>query len=96
MVIEETQQATAAAARVQKGVNDKLYQDMITYDEFFGPISAGADDHSVCDLLVSWYIQEVVIPSITVVEEKFDPLDESQVDLSGIVNAKVPEEEAVG
>ena len=43
---QEGQQATAAAARVQKGVNDKLYQDMITYDEFFGPISAGADRKS--------------------------------------------------
>jgi len=92
----EGQQATAAAARVQKGVSEKVYQDMVTYDNFFAPISGGTADHSVCDLLVSWYIQEVVIPSITVEEEKFDPLDESQVDLSGIVNAKPQEEEAVG
>ena len=92
----EGQQATAAAARVQKGASEKLYQDMITYDNFFRAISSGDADHSVCDLLVSWHIQEVVIPSITVVEEKFDPLDESQVDLSGIVNAKPQEEEAVG
>jgi hypothetical protein len=27
-------------------------------------------------------------------EDKFDPFDESQVDLSGIVNAKVPTEES--
>ena len=89
------QQAAAAAARVQNGVNEKLMQDMITYDNFFAPVSGGNSGNEVCDLLVSWYIQEVVIPSITVVEEKFDPLDESQVDLSGIVNART-EDEAVG
>ena len=42
----------------------------------------------VCDLLVSWHIQTVVLPSITVEESHFDPYDESQVDLSGIVNAR--------
>ena len=42
----------------------------------------------VTDLLVSWHIQEVVLPAL---EEEavsvFDPYDESQVDLSGIVGA---------
>ena len=42
----------------------------------------------VCDLLVNWHIQTVVLPSITVEESLFDPYDESQVDLSGIVNAR--------
>ena len=42
----------------------------------------------VCDLLVSWHIQTVVLPSITVEDSHFDPYDESQVDLSGIVNAR--------
>ena len=42
----------------------------------------------VCDLLVNWHIQTVVLPSITVEESKFDPYDESQIDLSGIVNAR--------
>ena len=41
----------------------------------------------VCDLLVAWHIQEVVIPSLAVEQSPFDPYDESQVDLSGIVNA---------
>ena len=45
----------------------------------------------VCDLLVNWHIQQVVLPSISVEEERFDPLDESQVDLSGIVNARPKE-----
>ncbi len=42
---------------------------------------------NVADLLVSWHIQEYVLPLLEEEEVKFDPLDESQVDLSGIVNA---------
>ena len=42
----------------------------------------------VCDLLVSWHIQPVVLPSITVEQSQFDPYDENQIDLSGIVNAR--------
>jgi len=42
----------------------------------------------VCDLLVSWHIQTVVLPSISVEESQFDPYDETQIDLSGIVNAR--------
>ena len=41
----------------------------------------------VSDLLVAWHIQTVVIPSISVEERTFDPMDENQVDLTGIVNA---------
>ena len=49
----------------------------------------GIDSYGqVCDLLVSWHIQTVVLPSITVEESQFDPYDESQIDLSGIVNAR--------
>lgn len=36
------------------------------------------------DLLVSWHIQEVVIPSQVVEEIPFDPMDETQVDLTVI------------
>ena len=40
----------------------------------------------VCDLLVSWHIQEVVLPAQREeASSTFDPYDESQVDLSGIV-----------
>ena len=44
---------------------------------------------SVCDYLVNWHIDQYVEEEI--VEEKFDPFDESQVDLSGLVNAKKQE-----
>ena len=51
--------------------------------------SAGVASYGeVCDLLVNWHIQEVVLPALVVVEERFDPYDETQVELSGIVNAK--------
>ena len=43
---------------------------------------------NVSALLVCWHIQQIVLPSITVQEKLFDPYDESQVDLSGIVNAR--------
>lgn len=53
-----------------------------------GEKSGIASYGKVCDLLVNWHIQEVVIPAITIEEDIFDPYDETQVDLSGIVNAR--------
>ena len=42
----------------------------------------------VYGMLVSWHIQEVVLPAqLEEAESVFDPYDESQVDLSGIVGA---------
>ncbi len=57
-----------------------------TYRKENGPLPAPSQ---AADLLVSWYIQQVVLPQQQEEEAVlFDPLDESQVDLSGIVNAK--------
>ena len=101
-----TVEATAAAARVSGGVSDQLYKDLAAYGKFFGgsaadtvmasgmPAGQGVnvnnyDDPS--DLLVAWYIQEIYLPAIAIVERTFDPMDENQVDLTGIVNAKVGE-----
>ena len=54
--------------------------------------SAGVRSYGeVTDLLVSWHYQRVILPSITTTEKKFDPFDEKQVDLSGIVHAKEQE-----
>ena len=47
---------------------------------------------TVCDLLVCWHIQEYVLPTMIEEENKFDPYDETQVDLSGIANAPVVSE----
>ena len=57
-----------------------------TYLKVSGDASGIASYGQVCDLLVNWHIQEVVIPSLTIDVNPFDPYDESQVDLSGIVN----------
>ena len=100
-----TVEATAAAARVNNGISDGLYRDMATYNQFFkisnatGTARAVADGTAVTvenyddvsDLLVAWHIQTVVLPSISVEERAFDPMDENQVDLTGIVNAKLGE-----
>ena len=59
-----------------------------TYLKVSGDEGGVRSYNQVCDLLVSWHIQTVVLPSITVEESHFDPYDESQVDLSGIVNAR--------
>ena len=87
-----TTSATAAAARVHDGVDPLLKRDLEAYAGFFsGDNTAAVAYDGVCDLLVNWHIQQVVLPSISVEEERFDPLDESQVDLSGIVNARPKE-----
>ena len=71
----------ALATNVADTMND-------TYLKTTGDVSGIASYGQVCDLLVSWHIQTVVLPSISVEESKFDPYDESQIDLTGIVNAR--------
>lgn len=57
-------------------------------------LKASGDDRgtesygAVADYLVSWYVQEFILPLHKEEESVFDPLDKTQVDLSGIVNAK--------
>lgn len=70
-----------SATKVADSVNDAYLK---TSGEKAGIASYG----QVCDLLVNWHIQEVVIPALTVEENVFDPYDETQVDLSGIVGAR--------
>ena len=45
------------------------------------------------DYLVNWYIQEIVAPTMVEEEQKFDPYDETQVDLSGLPHS--PTEQTV-
>ena len=42
----------------------------------------------VSDLLASWYIQNYIVPLHAEEENVFDPFDPTQVDLSGLANAK--------
>ena len=64
-----------------------------TYIKTQGDERGIASYGAVCDMLVSWHIQTIVLPSKAVEEIKFDPFDESQVDLSGNVNAQIKETE---
>ena len=71
----------AFATNIADTIND-------AYLKASGETAGIASYGQVCDLLVNWHIQEIVIPSITVEESLFDPYDETQVDLTGIVNAR--------
>ena len=42
---------------------------------------------AVCDLLVSWHIQEIYLPAHQEEIPQFDPLDKNQVDISGLPGA---------
>ncbi len=75
------QRRSETASNIASAAND-------TYIKASGDSAGIASYDQVCDLLVNWHIQQVVLPSITDEEQRFDPLDESQVDLSGIVNAR--------
>lgn len=92
--------ALEAANRLEAGVSEIVAQDLKQYDKFAGKkvaapnrISGLVDAQSrptACDLLVSWYIQEFILPTQVQEESRFDPYDENQVDLSGIVNGPNP------
>lgn len=72
------------ATRVADAAND-------TYLKASGDKAGVASYGQVADLLVAWHIQQVVLPAITEQQVPFDPYDESQVDLSGIANAREPQ-----
>ena len=73
------------AEKVADTVND-------TYIKMGGDERGTASYGAVCNYLVCWHIQQVILPMQMEEETEFDPFDETQVDLSGIANAKVPNE----
>ena len=95
--------ATTAAARLDSEVNTNFRHDLDAYAHNGGQESSKIEDiylkngsdeddtasyNQVADLLVSWHIQQIVLPSQQDQSESvFDPYDETQVDLSGIVTA---------
>lgn len=96
----DTGTAQASAAKLAGMQNSSVTRDLEEYNSSFAAADGleipkkgqtGEDTpvrSSVPDLLVSWYIQEYVLPTQVEEEVIFDPKDESQVDLSGIANAK--------
>ena len=69
------------------------FNDLGIYNEKVTKLSSArvesdSEYGSITDCLVSGYIQEFIVPLQIEEETKFDPMDESQVDLSGLVNAR--------
>ena len=71
--------------QLEAGESQNLKQDIRTYERYFG--DTDCVDGAFCDILVLWHIETVILPLQEEEEKTFDPTDENQVDLSGIVNA---------
>ena len=78
--------------------NEQLKHDVDAYNKSFAkrddrasgkvPQAAGGmKTIHAADLLVSWHLQTVVEPMHKQEDSKFDPMDETKVDLSGLANA---------
>ena len=95
----DTSAAQASAAKLAGMENGKVTADLTIYNESFAAkdiLETPKNDpekaelphrSSVADLLVSWHIQEHILPTQVEEEVLFDPKDETQVDLTGIANA---------
>lgn len=80
--------AAYSLMQVESGVYGAMQQDLETVDKFLKPSQDPSVDTEACNMLVSWHIQYFVLPTQVVEESQFDPQDETQVDLTGIVNAR--------
>lgn len=68
------------ATKVANTAND-------AYIKVSGDEAGTASYGEVCDLLVSWYVQEIVMPGQVEEDNDFDPLDKDQVDISDIIGS---------
>ncbi len=93
----QTPVSQSAAAKLQQKESYHLANDLAVYNASFAaneyPYVAGSDDAgaphcSVTDMLVSWHIQEYILPALEEEKVIFDPMDENQVDLSGLPNVE--------
>ena len=82
--------AISATSKLTAMESAKIVADLNAIDNFY----QGAEDTTTyrenVQLLVSWYLQEIYFPVYGDDSPDFDPMDETQVDLSGNVNAKLP------
>ena len=97
----DTTAAQQAAVKLTGQETDLLKQDMATYGRSFASKSDdlyiqtlnkrsedAPEQSNLVDLLVSWHIQEYVLPLQQEAVIQFDPMDENQVDLTGLPNTK--------
>ena len=94
----------SVASVVNAQANAQVRDDVNTWNIFVAPAEEQAakkaekedrkdeTDREIVDLLIRWHHQEVVIPSITEPEVQFDPMDETQVDLTGLPHGPEPTE----
>ena len=83
-----------AAAGVAAGETAEMKQDLQSYQTFYDEHTKAGDSQNtdtatvygeVCDLLVNWHIQTVILPTQTEEPEEFDPLDKNQVDVTDLI-----------
>ena len=93
----DTAAAQQAAVKLTSNESKLLKQDMVTYGRSFASKSDeqyimtlnkrsenAPEQSNLVDLLVSWHIQEYVLPLEAEEVILFDPMDETQVDLTGL------------
>ena len=82
--------AVSAVANLTARQNGRFSQDMNAIDAFYQKNESVVNTRENVQLLVSWYIQEIYLPQHIddTDEPKFDPMDESQINLDGYVNKK--------
>ena len=90
---------------LQAEANSTVRADVETWSEFVKPAEVLAaleaekegvkntTDREIADLLTRWHYQEVVVPSMAEPEVYFDPMDETQVDLTLSINVLEPTED---
>ena len=69
------------AANMDDNASDLANSVNDTYIKVSGDESGTASYREVCDLLVSWHLQEIYLPEHQDEVQQFDPLDKNQVDL---------------
>ena len=95
----------AVASTVASQDNAQVRGDMDSWEVFVAPAIKLAEekaakedkkpedvDGQIAGLLTDWHYQTVVLPSLVEPEGEFDPMDESQVDLTGLPHAPQPTE----
>ncbi len=71
---------TGAVTRIRAEESAQVQYDLMVCNDFLGDREREGD--TVYDLLVSWHIQEIVLPALVEEESPFNPMDKTQVDLS--------------